>query len=398
MPSQNYSRRIQEEEATYPEVDLPGTRTPVAAPKVLYGKEKEERISDKENDYEELLQKVLNVCNTLSREIVQIKEETARMNVALELEGLVLNEIKGFDSEILVKEELEKGKGPTFGSYPGFMEMDHGCKTDELGNLELERKIVMKKVESKVIPVKSDDKIKEFEKIKVSKVDDKSDKKPSVWITWIKRLGSSPKKGNEVEGEASQNYLKYKTQKPTETNVEKDEINEDNCSEIEGLKKRFGLDDDGVNRTLVDERNGVSPVKDKKTKLEWNLDYRRNVDSHSINMKTEAADIGVKNNVRNSIILVSKVNNKEDKRIEKLPESHQEVVQNIEYAEKDKVVASEVGECMNIVEYVDNEIVDPLFDPGGSIFPKIKETKLESKTNSYLNPIICLMRHCPSLC
>ncbi|CAG8817958.1 29779_t:CDS:2, partial [Gigaspora margarita] len=133
---QNYLRRTKEKEATYFEVNLPGTRTPVAAPKVLDKKEKEGGINNKENGYEELLQKVLNVCNALTGEIVKTKEETTGMNAALELEGLVLNEIKGFDSEILVKEGLEKDKNPMFESTED-LERSHGYEMDELDSLEL---------------------------------------------------------------------------------------------------------------------------------------------------------------------------------------------------------------------------------------------------------------------
>ncbi|CAG8752924.1 7383_t:CDS:2, partial [Gigaspora margarita] len=91
------SQRIQEEEATYSEIDLP------------------ERISEK-NDYKELLQKVFNVCNTLFRKIVQTKEKTTRMNTILELERLVLNRTKDFNSKILVEKGLEKDKNPIFES------------------------------------------------------------------------------------------------------------------------------------------------------------------------------------------------------------------------------------------------------------------------------------------
>ncbi|CAG8767786.1 948_t:CDS:2, partial [Gigaspora margarita] len=77
MPSQTTLKGFKKKKPRmYLEVDLPGTRSPVAAPKVLYEKEKEEEISDKASDYEELLQKVLNICNALSKEIVQIKEKT----------------------------------------------------------------------------------------------------------------------------------------------------------------------------------------------------------------------------------------------------------------------------------------------------------------------------------
>ncbi|CAG8767789.1 949_t:CDS:2 [Gigaspora margarita] len=126
-----------------------------------------------------------------------------------------------------------------------------------------------------------DDKIKEFRKIKVSKVDNKSDKKAQTegdQKTFEKRtndidyankgLGTGPKKGNEVERESSQNYLKYKIQKSVKTIIEKDEINKDNCSKVEELKKGFRLDDNSVNRMVVDKKNGISPIKDKKTKLE----------------------------------------------------------------------------------------------------------------------------------
>ncbi|KAF0457807.1 hypothetical protein F8M41_001149 [Gigaspora margarita] len=644
-----------------------------------------------------------------------MKEKTAGMNTTLELEGLVLDEIKGFNSEILVKEELEKGKGPTFGSYPGSTEMDHGCKTDELGNLELERKIVMggnfmptswksgtdrwnrreiklEEVESKVLPVKSDDKIKEFEKIKVSKVDDKSDKKvplerdirltvtevldayydldetveehfndavfgfneeqenglevllkevsaecdalvqkltpkkkesiqepggeinvrnnkdegvkvgmeldssekkkkektetvPTKHIldnkaqtegdretfeersveewredryerpldgdalghacnSWIrkaiefrgmvekkehkafghykkstkiegltrtyddrsraisdgrqygigskkgieiekhdnetvdkylrsvdggsmemryvngmcnsthyyqkglgaemeainighadKRLGSGPKKGNEVEREDSQNYPKYKIQKSAETIIEKDEIDEDNCSEVEGLKKGFGLDDDGVNGMVVDEKNGICPVKDKKTKLEWNMEPteggrpdtksleisrpdHRDVDFRLINMEATARDIGVENDKNNGIVVVGYMNGEEedkkrivvsnniryqmsDKEIDDLSESIEEF-QDIECA--DKWWSSSVAKLAEIVNIredgkrIDNKVNTPLFDPGGSVLPKMKKTKQESKINSYLVPATYLLQHCPYLC
>ncbi|CAG8846997.1 809_t:CDS:2, partial [Gigaspora margarita] len=70
---QNYPQRIQEEEVIYPEVDL----------------------SD--------------------------KEKTPKVNA--EPKNLVLNLIKNFCREVLVKAELEKRKDPTFGFYRGFMEM-----------------------------------------------------------------------------------------------------------------------------------------------------------------------------------------------------------------------------------------------------------------------------------
>ncbi|CAG8783495.1 20461_t:CDS:2, partial [Gigaspora margarita] len=50
----------------------------------------------KVNDYEKLLQKVLNICNALSKEMDQKKEEITGMNAALELEDLVVNPIKNF--------------------------------------------------------------------------------------------------------------------------------------------------------------------------------------------------------------------------------------------------------------------------------------------------------------
>ncbi|KAF0333063.1 hypothetical protein F8M41_017020 [Gigaspora margarita] len=59
-----------------------------------------------------------------------------------------------------------------------------------------------------------------------------------------------------------------------------------------------------------------------------------------------------------------------------------EVIQNTEYAESGECVMSEVvyiNECVDIAEVVDNKIVNQLFDPGGSIFLKMKEAKLEPK-------------------
>ncbi|CAG8572635.1 43175_t:CDS:2 [Gigaspora margarita] len=84
---------------------------------------------------------------------------------------------------------------------------------------------------------------------------------------------------------------------------------------------------------------------------------------------------------------VSEENQTGDKESDDLPESEIE----------SKDVTSEASEYMDITEFVTNETVDQLFNPGGSIFLKTKETKLESKTNSYLNPITYLMQHCPSL-
>lgn len=46
----------------------------------LHESEKETWIRSKKNDYEKLLQEVLNVYNALSRDIVQKKEETIGMN------------------------------------------------------------------------------------------------------------------------------------------------------------------------------------------------------------------------------------------------------------------------------------------------------------------------------
>ncbi|CAG8715213.1 3392_t:CDS:2 [Gigaspora margarita] len=76
-----------------------------------------------------------------------------------------------------------------------------------------------------------------------------------------------------------------------------------------------------------------------------------------------------------------------DKKSNDLPESAIEVIRNTNCAEKSKGVTSEVSECMEVNESVANETVDQLFDPGGSTFLKTKETKLESKINSYLNTI-----------
>ncbi|CAG8832682.1 7759_t:CDS:10, partial [Gigaspora margarita] len=74
-------------------------------------REKEEEISNKENDYKELLQKVLNICNALSREIVQMKEETAGMNA----------------------EGLKKDKNPMF-KFGEDLERSHSYEMDEIDN------------------------------------------------------------------------------------------------------------------------------------------------------------------------------------------------------------------------------------------------------------------------
>ncbi|KAF0502927.1 hypothetical protein F8M41_019722 [Gigaspora margarita] len=111
---------------------------PVAAPKDLYKKEKEEGVNDKENDSAKLMQELLIVYNTLSQKITQDKNETPEVNA--EPKNLVLNLIK----EVLVKAELEKRKDPTFGSYWGPTEMGYSCKMDKIDdNLGLKEKIVM---------------------------------------------------------------------------------------------------------------------------------------------------------------------------------------------------------------------------------------------------------------
>ncbi|CAG8811125.1 29490_t:CDS:2, partial [Gigaspora margarita] len=68
-----------------------------------------------------------------------------------------------------------------------------------------------------------------------------------------------------------------------------------------------------------------------------------------------------------------------DKKMEDLPISDREGV----------MVVSKVGDIskhMNVIETIENEMNNPLFDPGGSTFLKTKETVLEAKINLYLNP------------
>ncbi|KAF0550820.1 hypothetical protein F8M41_024002 [Gigaspora margarita] len=93
-------------------------------------------------------------------------------------------------------------------------------------------------------------------------------------------------------------------------------------------------------------------------------------------------NIGVENDGSNSIILVSKMNNKEDKKIDSLPKSSQEVIQITECSDKcqsnSKVIIAEVGDVRENVS-IDADKNNHLFDPGGSIFPKTKEAKFEFK-------------------
>ncbi|RIB26297.1 hypothetical protein C2G38_2163688 [Gigaspora rosea] len=81
--------------------------------KDLYEREKE-GINDKENDYEKLLQKVLNVCNVLSGELAKKKEETIGMNPMLGPEDLFMNPNKDVPRKILARVEDEDS---IFGSY-----------------------------------------------------------------------------------------------------------------------------------------------------------------------------------------------------------------------------------------------------------------------------------------
>ncbi|CAG8773113.1 35828_t:CDS:10, partial [Gigaspora margarita] len=78
----------------------------------LYKRDKKERIENNKNDYKKLIQEVLNVFNTLSKEVVQKKEETIGMNDMLELENLVLDGIEN----ILIEEELKENKNLMFES------------------------------------------------------------------------------------------------------------------------------------------------------------------------------------------------------------------------------------------------------------------------------------------
>ncbi|KAF0461545.1 hypothetical protein F8M41_000394 [Gigaspora margarita] len=71
-------------------------------------------------------------------------------------------------------------------------------------------------------------------------------------------------------------------------------------------------------------------------------------------------------------ILVNKVDNEDENKkidIDDLSKLDKEVIRNIEYTKKGEVVTSEVGECINIIESVDNEIVDMLFNPRGRVEP-----------------------------
>ncbi|CAG8854903.1 37062_t:CDS:2, partial [Gigaspora margarita] len=71
------------------------------------------RIRNKKNDYKGLLQEVLSICNSLSREMNQRKGENIGMNAALELEDLVINLIKDSSEKILPRNrrnEIEKDK------------------------------------------------------------------------------------------------------------------------------------------------------------------------------------------------------------------------------------------------------------------------------------------------
>ncbi|CAG8752928.1 7384_t:CDS:2 [Gigaspora margarita] len=72
------------------------------------------------------------------------------------------------------------------------------------------------------------------------------------------------KNSNEVEREASQNYLKYNSQKSTETIDKKDKIDENDCSRIEELTKEFRLDNNSVNGTVVDKSNELKDFLEKK--------------------------------------------------------------------------------------------------------------------------------------
>ncbi|CAG8560594.1 30530_t:CDS:2 [Gigaspora margarita] len=169
-------------------------------------------------------------------------------------------------------------------------------------------------------------------------------------------------------------------------------------------------------------RNSISPFENQKAKLEWNLEPTEGgcpgtkgleglensrpdrMDVCSIDLKLAVDKFESKNiwsedqfqgsNVQvigndssKGIILVSKIKGEEDqrrrivsndgryqtndKKIEDLPISDQEVIQNIEYAEKGVIVASEVGDInkhMNVI--IENEMNNLLFDPRGNILPK----------------------------
>ncbi|CAG8835437.1 28374_t:CDS:2, partial [Gigaspora margarita] len=154
-----------------------------------------------------------------------------------------------------------------------------------------------------------------------------------------------------------------------------------------------GGQNDGVNCF----RNSISPFKNKKTK---------------------AVDSGVKYDKNNCIVMGCKMGSEKedkerkivnddrryhmnDKKMEYLPISDREVIQNIKYAKKGVMVASGVGDIskhMYVIETIENEMNNPLFDPGGSTFLKMKEIVLEAKINSYLNLATYLMQHSQYLC
>ncbi|KAF0461002.1 hypothetical protein F8M41_000507 [Gigaspora margarita] len=173
-------------------------------------------------------------------------------------------------------------------------------------------------------------------------------------------------------------------------------------------------------------RNSISPFENQKAKLEWNLEPTEGgcpgtkgleglensrpdrMDVCSIDLKLavdkfESKNIwsedqfqgsnvrGIGNDSSEGIILVSQIKGEEDqrrrivsndgryqtnnKKIEDLPISDQEVIQNIEYAKKGVMVASEVGDINNVI--IENEMNNLLFDPGGNILPKTKENEVE---------------------
>ncbi|KAF0471570.1 hypothetical protein F8M41_025227 [Gigaspora margarita] len=142
------------------------------------------------------------------------------------------------------------------------------------------------------------------------------------------------------------------------------------------LKHAEGDNTDGRYNIEFCSCSCISRVEDQMMKLKWNQDLLK---------------VDVKNNRSNGELLVSKMNDeKEDKKMDNLPELDREVIQNIKWNENSEVVMPEIGmDAANM----DNEIIDYLFNPGGSCWRNSQLNKIKRKTLKPATTYIYAWKH-----
>ncbi|CAG8480179.1 35343_t:CDS:10 [Gigaspora margarita] len=152
----------------------------------------------------------------------------------------------------------------------------------------------------------------------------------------------------------------------------------------QGFKQK-GLASENQRVTYLEhEQDRLKPANyDKSMKVLEGLEAVHQFNNNHIRLedqfqqsRVQSVHIDVENNRSNGKLLVSKMNNeKEDRKMDDLPELDREVIQNIKWDKNSEVVMPEIG--IDTAD-IDNEIIDHLFNPEYEAFrhfEKLEETK-----------------------